>query len=432
VIVLSAGARHVPDLFGVVDSFFVKTFQDYATAEAEWEKLASHVARLIGHLACRSPALQTLRAALLGLSEHDRVVVFHGEVGVGKSYCARLLHQASRRAGRLEERSCAAPDLEGFFRALPALLADEEVGTVLLHGLEDLAPALQSQLAGLLTSLSGPVRLVLTANNSPAHLHQAGRLSETLWRRLDPQVGGVAHVLFVPPLRERTPDLWELALLFRTQAAEEQNQPLPSLHPDCFEVLPRYPWPGNAAQLRHVLEHAVAAAPGREIRPDDLDVPLPVEYEVLWRDAAGGPVQRREISFRERFAFRDQARWELIVERHTAPGAPEAPWEILVEGNPVELAQGRVLSLLVLLLQRAGEARRVTQADKPLLFGGDPREARKKQLRPLVHELRQALRDAPLPPPHSRLSRFITSFGNEEYGLNETVRFAFLRRMKPE
>jgi hypothetical protein len=111
---------------------------------------------------------------------------------------------------------------------------------------------------------------------------------------------------------------------------------------------------------------------------------------------------------------------------------PEAQWEILVDGEPVEISQERVLSLLILLLQRAGEERRVTQADKPLLFGGDPREARKKQLRPLVHELRQALRDAPRPPPHSRLSRFITSFGNEEYGLNETVRFAFLRRMKPE
>lgn len=429
VIVLSVSARHVPDLFGLVDSFFVKSFGTYAMAEPEWEKLAARVAGFIGHLACRSPAMQTLRAALLGLSDHDRVVVFQGEAGVGKRHCARLLSQASRPGARWVERSCAAPDIESFFHELPALLAAEDIGTVLLQGIEELPLSVQAQLAGLLALHSGPARLVLTASDSPANLRQAGCLGESLWRRLDPQVGGTARLLSVPPLRERTQDLRELARLFRTQAAEESHQSQPPLHPDCLEALPDYHWPGNTAQFQRVLARVVAAAQGKEIRPEHLDVPWPVEHEAFWRAAAGEPAQQQGVSLRDRLAFRDRERFELVVERLTVPGTSEERWETRVDGEPVEIPHGRVLGLWVLLLQRAGEGRRVTQADKPLLFGGDPREARHRQLRPLVHELRQALHDAPLPPPHSRLSRFITSFGNEEYGLTESVRFAFLRRM---
>jgi DNA-binding NtrC family response regulator len=430
VVVLSAGAEYVPDLFRVVDNFFVKTFNDPAAAEVEWERLAASVARLIGHLASRSPAMQTFRAALLNVSERDPVVVLHGEEGVGKTYFARLLHQARWPATRLEERSCAAPDLAGFLDPLSASRKDLNGETVLLEGLENLPPPLQDHLAraamGSRPTGSGRLRWILTATDSPAALRQVGRLNEALWRRLDPDVSGSTHVLFIPPLRERVADVKELTRLFRSQAAEDRGQPAPALHPDCFEVLQRYSWPGNVAQLRRVVEHAVEAAGGGEIQPAHLNVPLPTEYEALWRDAAGGPVQRREIAFWERSAFRSPDRFELVVEQRDGPGVK---WEIVADGHPVDLSNEHAVNLLVLLLQKAAAGQTVTQADKPDLFGGDPQAAQTRRIAPYLHILRQALHDEVTPRSHSRVSRFFTSFGNEEYGLNETVRFALLRRV---
>jgi hypothetical protein len=130
--------------------------------------------------------------------------------------------------------------------------------------------------------------------------------------------------------------------------------------------------------LRRILERAVATTQGQEIRPGNLDVPWPPEYEAAWREKAGAPARHEEVSLRDRFAFRAPGRFELLVGRTSAPAAETETWETLVDGQRVEIANGRVLGLWLMLLERAGEGRRVTQADKPRLFAGDPREAHNK------------------------------------------------------
>ena len=95
--------------------------------------------------------------------------------------------------------------------------------------------------------------------------------------RLFYRLGGVD--IRVPPLRERRPDVRELATYFL--ARHRQARPL-SLSEAAMQVLVEYDWPGNVRELERLIERAVALATSEVIEIDDLPARVRGDYgEIL-------------------------------------------------------------------------------------------------------------------------------------------------------
>ncbi|PZP57146.1 MAG: sigma-54-dependent Fis family transcriptional regulator, partial [Azospira oryzae] len=61
----------------------------------------------------------------------------------------------------------------------------------------------------------------------------------------------------IPPLRERPEDIPVLARHFMEELSARLGVPRVPLTPDIVEALVRYPWPGNARELRNLVERSL-------------------------------------------------------------------------------------------------------------------------------------------------------------------------------
>jgi AraC-like DNA-binding protein len=197
-----------------------------------------------------SDALTRLECFVERAAQSDLPVLLQGEFGTEKSWAAAAIHAGGRRrSGPLVEIHCAHP-LDG----PAAWLQRARGGTLFLHGIDELAPSLQTELLGhWLTAqqacmaenaeaigVSG-VRLVASTT---ADLRRPGGIpvvSRALHAELD--------YLFaeLPPLRARKGDVPLLleAALDRLCAEAES----PRIAATVVEACQAYDWPGNVAEL---------------------------------------------------------------------------------------------------------------------------------------------------------------------------------------
>jgi DNA-binding NtrC family response regulator len=118
---------------------------------------------------------------------------------------------------------------------------------------------------------------------------QLGEFRDDLYYRLS-----VLNI-YLPPLRERREDIPLLLRRFIREFARAHDRPFRGLAPDALERLVAAPWPGNARQLRNLVESMVVLAPGTEVRASDIppDVLegagslLPVRMPQAGRDISG-------------------------------------------------------------------------------------------------------------------------------------------------
>ncbi|TMQ22648.1 MAG: hypothetical protein E6J90_12265 [Deltaproteobacteria bacterium] len=83
---------------------------------------------------------------------------------------------------------------------------------------------------------------------------RAGRFREDLYYRLN------VLAVPVPPLRERTEDIPQLARFFAQRHAARHQLDRIELSDVAIEALVRQPWPGNVRELENVIERAVVLA----------------------------------------------------------------------------------------------------------------------------------------------------------------------------
>ena len=106
------------------------------------------------------------------------------------------------------------------------------------------------------------------------------RFREDLYYRLN------VFPIFLPPLRERKPDILLLADHFVEKYAKAHERPVQRITTPAIDMLIRYHWPGNVRELENVIERAVVVCDGdRDPRP----APAP--------DAADGGGHRRGSRF---------------------------------------------------------------------------------------------------------------------------------------
>lgn len=218
-------------------------------------------------------------------------VMLRGESGVGKEVVAQAIHAHSSRADY--------PFLEINCTALPETLLESELfghergaftdarerkrglleladrGTVLLDEIGDLRAGAQAKLlrfletrtfrrVGGVQDLAVDVRIIASTNRN---LEAAVR--DTSFRRdLFYRINVVP--LTVPPLRDRPEDVEPLARYFLEQLTTTLRRPARGIPRETLAMLERYSWPGNARELRNVIERAVILEDGPEILPEHL------------------------------------------------------------------------------------------------------------------------------------------------------------------
>jgi DNA-binding NtrC family response regulator len=83
-----------------------------------------------------------------------------------------------------------------------------------------------------------------------------------------------ARTIAVPPLRERGDDIVTLVQRFLLRFARERGVVAPRLSDPAVELLKRYPWPGNIAEMRNRIQQLVVTTKGGVVGPMDLPASL--------------------------------------------------------------------------------------------------------------------------------------------------------------
>ena len=236
--------------------------------------------------------LQAVLDVVAKVAPSDSAVLITGESGTGKELVAHMLHRLSERTGPFVDVSCASlsegmleSELFGHERGAFAGADERKLGlmelaaggTLFLDEISELSLKLQSKLLRALDQRSfyrvgGTQKVevdvrILAASNRDLVL----RASEGLFR--DDLLYRINTIeIKLPPLRERAVDIPLIARQFLRQFGKAQP---PTLTVDALDVLTRYPWPGNARELRNVIERVVLLAHGPLIRASDLPLQTP-------------------------------------------------------------------------------------------------------------------------------------------------------------
>ena len=245
----------------------------------------------MGNLVGRGPAMRAVFETIRKVAETDLTVLIRGESGTGKELVAQALHEASARSkGPFVAVNCAAISRElveselfghekGAFTGADARRVGRfeaaHGGTIFLDEIGDMAPDTQAKVLRVLQErsfervggakpIAVDVRVVAATHRDLEKDVGAGRFREDLYYRLK-----VVEIR-LPPLRERPEDLPALAERFLAQVAERLGRPKKRLGPGALAALARHAWPGNARELRNVIEQSVVLTPGEEIEAADL------------------------------------------------------------------------------------------------------------------------------------------------------------------
>jgi two-component system nitrogen regulation response regulator NtrX len=231
----------------------------------------------------------------------DARVLFIGESGTGKELLAAHIHQASPfAAGPFVKVNCAAIPNElieselfghekGAFTGATALrrgkfeLADG--GTLFLDEIGDLASGSQAKLLRVLQegefhrvggeqAIKVEVRVVSATNKDLPSMVQKGSFREDLYYRL------AVVPIRVPSLRERVADIQAMAEFFLDEFCRRNSFRAKKLSDEAIEALESYHWPGNARELRNIVERMAILSPGDEIGEEAVPVEITLAREV--------------------------------------------------------------------------------------------------------------------------------------------------------
>ena len=244
---------------------------------------------------------RTIEEATLAARSDARVLLL-GESGTGKELLAAHIHQSSPFAG--------GPFVKVNCAAIPAELLESELfghekgaftgaatqrrgkfeladgGTLFLDEVGDLSPAAQAKLLRVLQegefhrlgseeAIRVSVRVVAATNRDLREMAATEKFREDLYYRL------CVMPIRVPPLRERPDDIPALAAYFLEDFCRRNNFRPKSLAPGVLPLLREYTWPGNARELRNVVERMAILSPSESIT----DEAIPWELRVP-RDSA--------------------------------------------------------------------------------------------------------------------------------------------------
>jgi two-component system response regulator PilR (NtrC family) len=234
------------------------------------------------------------------ISNSNSTVLIMGDSGTGKELVARAIHRHSPRGDRtFVAVSCAAiPETlieselfgheKGAFTGAvvrhQGLFEAADKSTLFLDEIGELSPNMQAKVLRTLQereirrvggrdSIKIDVRILAATNKNLEEEVSRGRFREDLFYRLN------VVTITLPPLRERSTDIPQLAEYFVKRTSEEAGLPPMPITTEAMRLLLHYDWPGNVRQLEAVLQRAALLSDGKKI--DYTDLPIEVRFFTL-------------------------------------------------------------------------------------------------------------------------------------------------------
>lgn len=247
----------------------------------------------------------------------DLSVLITGESGTGKEVFPQIIHQFSaRKHGPYIAVNCGAipegtidSELFGHEKgAFTGALSDrkgyfEEAngGTIFLDEIGELPLSTQVRLLRVLEAgefikvgsskvLKTNVRVVAATNVVMEKAIHNGKFREDLYYRLN------SIPIIIPPLRDRSEDIYLLFRKFVNDFASRYRMPPIRLEEDAKELLMRYRWPGNIRQLKNITEQISVIEKSRDISADLLRQYIPFHIGDNLPAVIGG-TQKQESDF---------------------------------------------------------------------------------------------------------------------------------------
>ena len=153
------------------------------------------------------------------------------------------------------------------------------------------------------------VRVISATNRDLADLVAKKQFREDLYYRL------CVVPIRVPPLRERPEDVRPLATYFLEDFCRRNNFRPKTIDDEAFSVLEKFHWPGNARELRNVVERMAILTPGERLGVES----VPLEIRLRKGAAPRSSVQEARDAAERDYILRalEQANWNVSSAART-------------------------------------------------------------------------------------------------------------------
>ncbi len=248
-----------------------------------------------------SEIMKRLMMTIGKVASTDANVLILGENGTGKELIAREIHRKSKRSENVFIGVDVAALSETLFESeifghVKGAFTDAKEdragrfenahgGTLFLDEIGNLSLSLQSKLLQVIQNrevirvgsnkpIPVDIRLISATNKPIQDMVAHNTFREDLFYRLN------TIKIEVPPLRERTEEIPDLADYFLKEYTQKYEKPFLKLTGKALDKLCLYSWPGNIRELRHTIEKAVILCDNQNIKPDDLYLPSESQKQI--------------------------------------------------------------------------------------------------------------------------------------------------------
>ena len=289
---------------GVAGSMIAQAVKVHELIEADHQVLVAENTHLRSELKERygfsnivgtCGVMQEMYEQISQVAPTNTTVLLRGESGTGKELIAHAIHYNSLRAKKpFIKVSCAAlpQDLieselfgyekgafTGAYTSKKGRFELAEGGTLFLDEIGELNLTTQVKLLRVLQereferlggtqTIHSNVRLVTATNKQLEKAIATGDFREDLYYRLN------VFAIFVPPLRERKPDILQLANHFLEKYARQHRKNVKRISTPAIDMLMCYHWPGNVRELENAIERAVVVCNAQVLHASHLPATL--------------------------------------------------------------------------------------------------------------------------------------------------------------
>ena len=221
----------------------------------------------------------------------DDPILISGESGTGKELFARSLHEIKFENSKTfsavnissYQNELLSNELFGHVKGAytgaqtesEGIIGATHDGTLFLDEIGDLDLSVQSRLLRVLENKEyyrvGDTRVkkvrcrfVFATNKYLFQLMERGLFRKDLYFRIS------AHIIEIPPLRERREDISRLAEEFLKRFNEKNKRKIKGIHSEVIELLNRYNFPGNVRELENIIKSSAAIEQSAVIRKKSL------------------------------------------------------------------------------------------------------------------------------------------------------------------
>lgn len=236
----------------------------------------------------RSALMRELRERAAQVADHGANVLITGESGSGREALARFIHDAGSAADApyvaIAGGLLAGDDVERRLfgtEGQPGLLQQASGGTLFLSEIADLSAEAQTLLAAVLeqgafVSVGDgqehalEARVIASVRSDYERIANDGKLRRDLLSNIN--VLG----LKVPALRDYAEDVPDLLRYYVDLMVDEQHVGFRRFGIAAQNRLRNYPWPGNLASLRNLVQRCLLAGGEEEVSLQEIETELAV------------------------------------------------------------------------------------------------------------------------------------------------------------